>query len=160
MNNPSSLLRFVLSIILAMCLRIAPWQEPLTAYNPDWILLTVIYWSLASPERRGIFTGLTVGILTDILTGRMLGLHALTYSLAAFFSLKLHKRLRQYPLPQQGLFIMLCLFCSQFLTFWLENLHAPLRFQASFWLPVITGTVCWPLVYSFLRVVRLHNRSR
>lgn len=159
-NNPFSLLRYIVSIVIAMCLNIGNWPQPLIQLNPDWILLVLIYWTLAVPERTGILNSWVVGLLTDVLTGRMLGQHALSYSLVTYLCLKLHKRLRQYPLMQQGLFIFFCLLSSQLIIFWTENEQTSTRFQAQLWLSTITGTFCWPLVYSLLRALRHFRRFR
>ena len=158
--NPFSFGRYIFSIVIAMCLNVAAWPQPIVLFNPDWILLVLIYWTLSTPERAGIFSGWAIGLLTDVLTGRMLGQHALTYSLVVYMCLKLHKRLRQYPLLQQGLFIFFCLLSSQLIIFWIENTQNTTHFQVHFWLPIITGTFCWPLVYSFVRRIRLYKRSR
>lgn len=142
-----------------MCLRIVPWSGTLELLNPDWVLLTLIYWSLALPERVGIFHAWTYGLLTDVLTGQSFGQHALAYSLIIYACLKLHKRLRQYALLQQGLFIFGCLLLSQLLFFFLKNLQHPVQITTDFWLPILTGTACWPLIYRALRYVRLSKEA-
>jgi rod shape-determining protein MreD len=159
MNSYTGGGRIILTILLAMCLRIAPWPGILLHANPDWVLLVLIYWSLAVPERVGIFHAWTVGLLTDVLTGRLFGQYALAYTLIIYFCLMLHKRLRQFPLPQQGLFIFSCLLFSQMLLFWLKNLQHPAQLHMSFWFPVFSGTLCWPLVYTVLRSIRLSRRA-
>lgn len=159
-NSHFGCTRIILTIIMAMCLRIAPWPGFSADLNPDWVLLVLIYWTIAVPERVGIFHAWTVGLLTDVLTGRVFGLHALAYSLAIYVCLRLHKRFRQFPLPQQGLFIFFCLFLTQILLFWLKNIQHPAQLGASFLWPVVTGTLCWPLIYIALRRVRLSRRIR
>ena len=160
MNKYVGFGRIILTIALAMCLRIAPWPGALAVFNPDWVLLTLIYWSLAVPERVGIFHAWTFGLLTDVLTGRLLGQYALAYSMVIYICLKLHKRLRQFPLIQQGLFIFFCLLLSQLLLFLIKNIQHPAQLHASFWLPVFTGTASWSLVYTVLRFVRLSGRIK
>jgi rod shape-determining protein MreD len=160
MNNYYGFGRIILTIVLAMCLRIAPMPGMMAAINPDWVLLSLIYWSLAVPERVGIFHAWAFGLLTDVLMGKLFGQYALAYSLVIYLCLKLHKRLRQYPLIQQGLFIFFCLLLSQLLLFWIKNLQHPSQLHPSFWLPVITGTLCWPLVYTMLRFIRLSRRAK
>ncbi|WP_027159737.1 rod shape-determining protein MreD [Methylobacter luteus] len=160
MNNYYGFGRIILTIVLAMCLRIAPMHGVMAAINPDWVLLSLIYWALAVPERVGIFHAWTFGLLTDVLMGKLFGQYALAYSLVIYLCLKLHKRLRQFPLIQQGLFIFFCLLLSQLLLFWIKNLQHPSQLHPSFWLPVITGTLCWPLVYTTLRFIRLSRRAK
>lgn len=159
MNKTIWFCRIALTIALAMCLRIAPWSDSLALFNPDWILLTLIYWSLALPERVGIFHAVAVGLLTDVLMGQLFGLHALGYSLVIYACLKLHKRLRQYAFLQQALFIFGCLLLSQLLFFFIKNLQHPIQLSTDFWLPILTGTVCWPLIYRVLRCVRSSKQA-
>ena len=160
MNNTIWFCRVTLTILIAMCLRIAPWSHSLELFNPDWVLLALIYWSIALPERIGIFYAWTYGLLTDVLTGQSFGQYALAYSLVIYACLKFHKRLRQYALLQQAAFIFCCLLSSQLLFFFIKNLHHPIQLTTDFWLPIFTGTVCWPLVYTVLRYARLSKNDK
>lgn len=145
---------YLLTLVLALSLNILPLPEAIKNLNPDWVLLTLIYWVLAMPERIGVFNAWLIGILVDVMTGRLMGMHGLTYVLVSYACLKLHKRLRQYPLPQQSLFIFLCLLSSQTMVFWIENIQDTTEFSLMFWLPVFIGTFAWPLVASALRFIR------
>ncbi len=155
MNDSYGVVRIIMTIIFAMCLKIAPLPASFAVYNPDWVLLTLIYWSLAMPERVGIFNAWSFGLLTDVLTGRMFGQYALAYSLVIYICLSLHKRLRQFPVFQQALFIFCCLLLAQLLLFFIKNIQYTAQLKPTFWLPVFVGTLCWPLVYTVLRFVRL-----
>jgi rod shape-determining protein MreD len=153
-NKPSGLLGYFVTIILAMSLKILPWPVVLSNINPDWVLLALIYWTLAMPEKLGVFNAWIVGLFVDVLTGRLLGLHALAYALISYACLKLHKRLRQFHVLQQSLFIFCSLLFSQILIFWIESIKGQVEFTVAFWLPAFIGTLCWPLVYSVLRDIR------
>ena len=155
MTNTYGFGRIILTIIFAMCLKIAPLPSAYAVYNPDWVLLTLIYWSLAFPERVGIFHAWVFGLLTDVLVGGMFGQNALAYSLVIYICLLVHKRLRQFPFIQQSLFIFFCLLLSQLLLFFIKNIQHPAQLKPTFWLPVFIGTLCWPFVYTALRFVRL-----
>ena len=141
-----------------MGLNILPLPESLKSANPDWSLLVLIYWTLAIPERFGVFSAWFLGLFIDILTGRVLGMHGLTYAVVAYACLRLHKRLRQYPLLQQAFFVFLCLIFSQSLIFWIENIQNTTRFSFDFWLPVFTGTIVWPFVYFFCQFLGTANK--
>jgi rod shape-determining protein MreD len=155
MNENYGFGRIILTLVFAMCLKIAPLPPQLAVYNPDWVLLTLIYWSLAVPERVGVFHAWSFGLLTDVLTGRMFGQYALAYSLVIYLCLSLHKRLRQFPFFQQALFIFFCLLLSQLLLFFIKNIQQTAQLKPTFWLSVFVGTIFWPLVYTVLRFVRL-----
>ena len=44
------LIAYWVTIIGAMALNITPWSAPFLMVAPDWVLLTLVYWSLAAPE--------------------------------------------------------------------------------------------------------------
>jgi rod shape-determining protein MreD len=73
MNNEHNCVRIFVTLIIAMCLRIVPLPESLALLNPDWVLLVLIYWSLAIPERVGIsyawFFGIFTVVFADYLHG-------------------------------------------------------------------------------------------
>ncbi len=154
MNNDNNCARIFVTLIIAMCLRIAPLPESLALLNPDWVLLVLIYWSLAIPERVGIGHAWILGILVDVLMGRLFGQYALSYSLIIYMVLIWHRQLRQFPLIQQSAFVFGCLLISQLLLFWFENIKAPAQLHATFWLPVLSGTVSWFIVYYVMRFIR------
>jgi rod shape-determining protein MreD len=94
------------------------------------------------------------------LTGRLLGQHALAYALIAYVSIRFHKRLRQYLLPQQSLFIFFCLLFSQTMEFVIENLQGDFQLILSFWMPVLVGTLLSPIVHIALQMVRVSGRMK
>jgi rod shape-determining protein MreD len=158
-NNQQNLNGYFVSLVLAMGMNIGLFPLFLKSINPDWVLLIIIYWTLAIPEKLGVFNAWIVGLLIDVLTGRLLGQHALAYALISYACLKLHKRLRLYPIPRQALFIFCCLFFSQILVFWIEDIQSPTKFELVFWLPAFTGTLMWPVVFFILRFFRTLART-
>lgn len=154
----NSYLSYGLTIMAAMALRVLPLPAVLENFNPDWVFLVLVYWSLAAPEKYGVFNAWFVGLLVDVLTGRVLGQYALIYALISYICVQLHKRIRHYLLPQQSLFIFVCLVFGQFIIFWIERMQASNQLPAPFWFPVFTGTLAWPLVYMALRYVRSLGR--
>lgn len=153
-SNPFETLLFVFAVVVAMGARIIPLPAALQIWNPDWILIVIIYWSLVLPYRCGIFSAWVVGIFTDVLVGGMLGRYALVYSLISYICIRLYQRVRRFPLIQQGVFVFGCLLVAQLLSMGIESLHNPDRLQWFFLLPAISGTLVWPFVGVFLRVVR------
>jgi rod shape-determining protein MreD len=143
-----------ISLVLAMALRILPLPSPWAMWNPDWIALFLIYWTLAIPERVGVGTAWLTGLFTDVLTGRMLGQHALAYSVIAYLILRWYRRLRLYPLPQQSLWVLLLLFISQLLVLWTQNVKDADAMGWTYWLPSLSGALAWPPVLVVLRRLR------
>lgn len=141
-----------------MIIRVMNLFPDMEAYNPDWIALVLIYWSIALPERFGVFTAFWLGLFTDVLTGHLLGQYALIYALISYLCIQEHRRLRQFPLPQQCLFVLFCLLSEQSLLFGMESMQEANRLPLSFWYPALTGSLAWPLVFLILRAVRVLTR--
>lgn len=158
-HSPFAAIIFLLTLGGAMVLRVMSTVPLADELNPDWIALVLIYWCIALPERFGVFTAFVVGLLTDVLTGCLLGQYALIYVLICYFSIMEHRRLRQFPLLQQCLFVMLCLFAERSVIFGFEIMQASAnRLPFSFWYPVVSGVVAWPVVFFALRAIRVLAR--
>lgn len=142
----------------AMVLRVMSTTPLIDQINPDWIVLTLIYWSIALPDRFGVFTAFWAGLFTDVLTGHLLGQYALIYALISYLSITEHRRLRQFPITQQCLFVLFCLMSGQAVLFGMESMQTANRLPVSFWYPALTGTLAWPLVFLILRKIRVMAR--
>ncbi len=150
----SSTLAYWLTIIMAMAMTIISWPGSFAIAAPDWVLLTLLYWGLATPETASVGKAWLVGLLVDVLTGQLLGEYALAYAVAVYLSVKQHKRIRHYPVMQQSLIVFAILLLARILVFWIENIDHQVM-PLSFWLPVFTGSLVWPLVFIVLRKIRL-----
>lgn len=139
-----------------MILRILPLPQEFFVYNPDWILLFLIYWNMAIPARIGVGFSWFVGVFADVLTGRMLGQHALAYAIIAFLCVRLHRQLRLYPLYQQALTVLVFLLLSQVVIFWTQNIKAHIPADPTYWYPSVVGALLWPPIFVTLRHVRRH----
>lgn len=158
LNKQRIALRYFVTLTIAISLKILPLSNFLTHFNPDWVLLVLIYWMLAAPEKIGIFNAWFVGLLVDVLIGRTLGQQALIYTLTSYTCLKMYKRLRQYSIRQQSLFVFCCLFGAQTLVFCMENIKGSAELNWSFLFSIIVGTLCWPLIYWLLQFIYTFTR--
>lgn len=158
-SKPHSNKAILLSITVAMILRIFPWPGVVPLLNPDWILITLAYWCLAAPDRIGVGRAWLIGLLTDALTGRMLGQYALSYSIVVFICVKFHMRLRQYPLSQQAAIIFVLLLLSQLLIFWTENIQGHTALSWAYWLPSWVGAALWPAFFFAMREINGTNKA-
>ncbi|MGD0962059.1 MAG: rod shape-determining protein MreD, partial [Methylomonas sp.] len=140
-QSPLSIFYFLLTIAAAMILRITSVSLWLDVWNPDWIALVLIYWTMALPDRFGVFSAWSIGLLTDVLTGRLLGQYALIYALIAYFCIKEHRRLRQFPRIQQCLYVFFCLLGSQCIIYGAESMKATNHLTLEFWYPLLSGAL-------------------
>lgn len=142
------------SLLAAMVLRILPLPHAWFVFNPDWVMLFLVYWAMAIPERVGVGYAWCVGLFCDVLTARMLGQHGLAYAVVAYICVKMHRQLRLYPVFQQMFPVLLMLLLGQLLVFWTQNIKAASTIGLDYWLPAFGGTLAWPAVFPLLRWLR------
>ena len=154
----SRALPVVISIVIALMLAIAPlpgWAEP---YRPGWVALTLIYWSMTLPQTYSVGSAWLVGLVLDVAQGTLLGQHALALSLIIYITVKFHLQLRQFPLLQLSATVFAMLALHQFILFWINGVVGVNSPAETYWGPVISGTLIWPLLTMFL--AGIHYRAR
>jgi rod shape-determining protein MreD len=142
------------TFIVALVLTVIPLPEWGRYLRPDWVCLVLIYWCLALPERVGVSTGWLLGLAVDLLTGALLGQHALSLALVAYLTLKFHQRVRLFPIWQQALTVMVLLMLHQLLVLWISRMIGRPGVPWFFWGPSLLGMLIWPPVYAVLRSLR------
>jgi rod shape-determining protein MreD len=142
------------SFLVALMLTALPlphWAEP---WRPAWVTLVLAYWVLALPHRVGVGVGWGLGLLLDVLTGALLGQHALSLSLVAFLALRLHQRLRVLSPWEQGVSIFLLVVLDRALSLWVTGIQGMPTEARAIWAPALTSTLLWPWLFVVLRDVR------
>jgi rod shape-determining protein MreD len=143
-----------LSIIVAMMLTILPLPDWAIWLRPQWVLLVMVYWCLALPERISVGIAWVIGLLLDVLLGTLLGQHALSLAVVAYFIVKFHPRIRLYPIWQKTLVVFMLSLIYSALLFWVQGLLGVLPNSWQFWLPALTSALLWPWVFIILRDLR------
>ncbi|MCB1857338.1 MAG: rod shape-determining protein MreD [Gammaproteobacteria bacterium] len=144
----------VTSFLLAFVLLILPLPEWARYYRPQWHTLVLIYWALATPQRVGVGVGWLVGIAVDVITGTLLGQHALALSLIAYITQKMHQRLRLFPVWQQSLTILVLLLIEKLINMWIMGAISQPVPSLLFWVPPFVGMIIWPWIFFVLRDLR------
>ena len=75
-----------LSLLVALVLMIIPLPDWAQLYRPNWMALTLIYWSMALPSRVGLWFAFFSGIVLDTSLGTILGQHTLALVVVVFFN--------------------------------------------------------------------------
>ena len=144
----------VFTFIIALLLTVIPLPDWALTLRPDWVGLVLIYWCMALPDRVGVTTGWFMGLMVDLLTGTLLGQHALSLTIVAYVTLNFHQRLRLVPVWQQSLTILVLLVLHQLLSLWISRIICRPGVPWYFWTPSLLGMIIWPLVYATLRGMR------
>jgi rod shape-determining protein MreD len=144
------LISFVVGFILSMI----PLPQVLQSVRPEFVVIVLIYWCMALPNRVGVGIGWIAGLFFDVSTDALLGQHALTFAIIAFLAIKLHQQIRVFPIWQQALTIFVLMMFQGTITLWITGM---LYDAPSLWtvmLPAISTAVVWPLGYLIMRQVR------
>jgi rod shape-determining protein MreD len=148
----------VLTIVAAMLLSLLPLPEALSPFKPYWIALVVIYWAL---ETRGVLSlGLAflIGLTMDVLSGSLLGMHALSLVVMVFLVQRFRSRLRFFPPWQQALSVLGLLVNDRIILIWITVLLGESMPTWMYWLPPLVGMALWPWMFLFLDRVRVRAR--
>lgn len=147
-----------LTFIVALMLTIIPMPEWARPFRPEWVAMTLIYWSMALPQRVSIGIGWGMGLLLDVTKGALLGQHALGFALLAYLSVRLHQRIRIFPPWQQAVSIGAMLALYLLLMLWIYGITGEAPRTWLYWGPLITSILLWPWVFAILRDIRRRCR--
>lgn len=148
----------LLTFVAAYVLAVLPLPQWLLWGRPEWLALTLIYWTIALPHRVGIVTGLLLGVGLDVLEGAVLGQNAFALVVVAMLSLILYQRLRVYGLWQQAGVVFVLVGINQLICQWVQNLEGVGASTLFFLLPAVSSALLWPVVLLSLRGLRRHYR--
>ena len=140
---PVRLSTIVTSFALALFLNFLPWRD--LRLMPDFVALTLCFWCIRQPRLIGLGVGWMLGLLSDAGNGVLLGQHALAYSILAFLSVWLSRRILWFGAGLQALHVAALLLFAQ-------GVSALVRIAAGADLPgwsiavgPLIGAALWPL---------------
>lgn len=138
--------RIVGFTVIALAASVAPLPETLELVRPDFVALTVLWFSLLSPRLLGLSYGWSAGLALDGFRGVLLGQHALALVVVAYVAAKLRLQIRAFPPLQQSGVVLALLFLNEFLLFWIDGVAGHPVTDWRRWLAVPAGAACWPLI--------------
>lgn len=119
--------------------------------RPAWVLMALIYWAMVEPEQINVGVAWLLGIFLDVLEGTLLGEHALALTVVIYVVVRMHTRLRMFPLIQQGISIFLLVLMYQFILFCVQGFLGELPNSWLYWSSSLTSMLLWPWVSSIMR---------
>ena len=147
-----------LTVIAATLLTLLPVPEVLLPFKPYWVAMVVIYWSLETHDMISLGLAFLIGLILDVLSGSLMGLHALSLVVMVFLIKRFRSRLRFFPPWQQALSVLGLLVNDRIILIWITVLLGEPLPTWKYWLPPLVGMALWPWVFLFLDRIRSRVR--
>ncbi|WP_067750740.1 rod shape-determining protein MreD [Orrella dioscoreae] len=145
------------TVLFVWLISLLPWR--LWPAAPDLLLLVLAFWCAHEPRRVGMMAAFVFGLLMDVHDARLLGEHALIYTLVAYGTIVLHRRLQRFDLFAQALHMMPVFVVAQLFGL---ALHAWLTGAWPGWHwtlgPAVTAAL-WPVVGWLLQLPQRHSED-
>ena len=131
----------------------AGWYEWISLWQPQWLLLVLIYWALGVGSRLGVLWAWLAGSVVDILLGEPLGLNGLLFATITYLSLRFRERFVMYGAIQQALIVFIVVMLAQAVRSFSLNFFANQDWNL---LPLTTDLssgLLWPYAYRSFRAL-------
>ena len=128
-------------------------------WAPDFVALTLIFWTLREPDRVGFLTAFICGILMDALFGTVLGQQSLAYVTLCYLTFALSRRLPSFDLFGQSLHILPVLLISQLFVMLVRLWFDGLWPGWEWFLASVTGALLWGIWTKLLTPRALRSAS-
>ena len=142
-----------LSLLAAITLSAWPLPDPHAAWQPQWVVMTMIYWMIAKPGKVGFGMAWATGLLSDLIAGNWIGIHVLSYCVIVFLCVRFF-RVLQLPNTLQrlvpvGLLLVFHIGYIHVSSILLSNV-SPSLLQ---WASLPTSLLVWPALHYLLRKI-------
>lgn len=142
--RPARVRTIVASFALALFLDFLPWPD--LRVVPDFVALVLAFWCVRQPRLVGLGVAWALGLVVDAGNGVLLGQHALAYSLLAFLSIWLSRRILWFGPILQAAHVAVVLVIAQTLVV-LVRLAAGDPFPGwALYVSPLAAAVLWPMV--------------
>jgi rod shape-determining protein MreD len=147
--------RMLASSVVALILSSLPMPASFDAFRPSFLVLVVMYWSIATPRAGGLALGFFSGLALDIFSGSILGQHALALSLITYIGVREHQKIRSKPYFQQALIVLVALFLYEGVLFSIDGWSGHPITSGWRWMHIVSGAILWTPLAALLE--RTHD---
>ena len=155
-NQPAKMLPLILSILLGIIFTLIPLPPVWDDFRPEWVGMLILYWTLYSPKSFGIISAWIVGLVVDVLTGSLLGQHALGYILLSYMALSVTQQYPMFSVLQQLIVIFISMSVYLAAMMWIVALSGTAPDASNLWYPIFLTVLLWHWMSTLLN--RFVNR--
>lgn len=136
----------VLTLTAALLLNLLPWSGAVALAKPDFVALILLYWYTYEPRKIGFTSALILGLLMDIADASLFGQHALGYTMLAYVTIVLHRRVQRFTVGAQVLHAIGMLFLPLVIMLIVRLVAGASYPGALYFVAALTGAALWPLL--------------
>ena len=154
-NNRISIVIIWLTLLIGLCIQIIPWSTEYNIFKPHLLMLIMAYWLIALPHRIGMGMAFLLGIVLDLFSGSLLGIHAFILSCIAYLLMFKFQLIRNLALWQQSIIIFAVSLCYNSLVFLFQvSIYHTITISPLILVSSIVDGILWIVIYLFLRLIR------
>ncbi|KAA9131020.1 rod shape-determining protein MreD [Marinihelvus fidelis] len=148
-----------LALAIAMVLTLLPLAPAVEPLRPYWVALVLIYWSLEVPRPVSLGAAFAIGLLLDLLSASLMGMHALSLVVIVYLVRHFRARMRFFPPWQQALAVLALLVNDRIILLWITALLGEPVPTWHYWLAPLVGMAIWPWLFLVMDFMRLRRRQ-
>lgn len=156
----SQYLMLIPALILALVLQAVALPPLLSAMRPSWVALILGYWAYRSSGVGLLLPSAAAGLCLDVMFNTALGTHVVALTVVVYATLKLRGYLYLSPLWQTTLILAPIWLLYSFILFWADGATLHAASPLARWLPVISTTLLWPMMFLILQLLRPITQPR
>ena len=144
----------IVFLMIGVILNLIPLPDLLTAIKPPFLLLILIYWSLAFPKHISLTYAFVTGIIMDILLITPIGYHALCFTVTIYLILIYYPQMRLQS-SWNKMASLLIILIPYFLMSTAVNNILGISFNLLHVIfSILISVIIWPGLFNVLRFVR------
>ncbi len=154
-SNRISVLVIWLTLLIGLCVQIIPWSPEYNIFKPHLLMLIMAYWLIALPHRIGMGVAFLLGIVLDLFSGSLLGVHAFIFSCVAYLLIFKFQLIRNLALWQQSIIIFAVSLCYNLLVFLFQvSIYHTITISPLILVSSLIDGLLWIVIYLSLRLIR------
>ena len=142
------------SVVIACIFHYMPMSQSLIGLKPNFLLLNTLGWIIFEPKRFGIGFSAIMGLIYDLISGSLIGINIISFTLVSAVPVYLIGWLSYFSLKQRCLFILVTIvFFEAFSSFLYSLFDIPTNLAQIFFVS-ITSVCVWPIFDVCIRKMR------
>ncbi|MEK6789510.1 MAG: rod shape-determining protein MreD [Pseudomonadota bacterium] len=139
------------SVAAALLMSILPLPDILQPWRPEWLTLVLLFWVMHAPNWVGLWFGMAMGLLLDVLLASPLGMHASTLVVVIYVARMTQRWSGVFSVRQTTALVFLLILLGRLMTYAQLALRGEQPSDLTFFLPAVASALIWPTVLLSLR---------